>query len=66
MHNNNILNNMKRELILFRTFTSINLLTSPTGKPIITNGPDMDCVADKVKRIRELGLEIKAHRRNTN
>ena len=36
---------------------SINLLTSPTGKPIITNGPDMDCVADKVKRIRELGLE---------
>ena len=36
---------------------SINLLTSPTGKPIITNGPDMDCVADKVKKIRELGLE---------
>eukprot|EP01036_Dinobryon_divergens_P031669 gene31669-41112_t len=36
---------------------SINLLTSPTGKPMITNGPDMDCVADKVKRIRELGLE---------
>lgn len=36
---------------------SINLLTSPTGKPMITNGPDMDCVADKVRKIRELGLE---------
>mmetsp|Transcript_23017 Transcript_23017/g.31548 ORF Transcript_23017/g.31548 Transcript_23017/m.31548 type:complete len:414 (+) Transcript_23017:2707-3948(+) len=36
---------------------SIFLLTSKHGEPIITNGPDMDCVGEKVQKIRELGLE---------
>lgn len=36
---------------------SINLLTSKDGEPVITNGPDMDCVGAKVQKIRELGLE---------
>lgn len=36
---------------------SINLAVSDTGETIITNGPDMDCVGEKVKQIRELGLE---------
>ena len=37
---------------------SINLLASPVdGRPIITNGPDMDCVGEKVQMIRELGLD---------
>lgn len=35
---------------------SINLAVSPNGKPTITNGPDMDCVADRVKEIATLGL----------
>eukprot|EP01038_Epipyxis_sp_PR26KG_P004314 gene4314-6112_t len=35
---------------------SINLLTD-NGYPIITNGPNMDCVAEKVQKIHELGLE---------
>jgi hypothetical protein len=35
---------------------SINLAVSPNGKPTITNGPDMDCVADRVKEIAALGL----------
>lgn len=37
---------------------SINLAVSPeTGHPIITNGPDWDCVADRIKEISDLGLE---------
>lgn len=36
---------------------SINLAVSATGEPEITNGPDMDCVGDVMKSIRELGLE---------
>jgi len=35
---------------------SINLAVDHQGQPTITNGPDMDCVADKVRQIRELGL----------
>lgn len=35
---------------------SINLATTADGKPTITNGPDMDCVADIVREIRELGM----------
>lgn len=36
---------------------AINLSTNETdGKPIITGGPDMECVASKTKEIRELGL----------
>lgn len=35
---------------------SINLAVSDDGKPTITNGPDMDCVADIVREISELGL----------
>jgi len=37
---------------------SINLDVSPeTGKPIITNGPDWDCVADRVREIAALNLK---------
>jgi len=37
---------------------SINLAVSPeTGRPIITNGPDWDCVADRVAEIAQLNLE---------
>jgi hypothetical protein len=36
---------------------SINLAVTPEGKPTITNGPDMDCVADIVREIAELGLD---------
>jgi hypothetical protein len=36
---------------------SINLaVNQDTGKPEITNGPDMTCVAERVKQIRELNL----------
>ncbi len=35
---------------------SINLLDEH-GRPTVGNGPDMTCVASKVKRIRDLGLE---------
>jgi hypothetical protein len=35
---------------------SINLAVTPDGKPTITNGPDMDCVADIVREISDLGL----------
>jgi hypothetical protein len=34
-----------------------NLSTDPvTGVPIVIGGPDMDCVADKIQKIRELNL----------
>jgi hypothetical protein len=36
---------------------SINLLVDEHGQPAVGNGPDMACVASKVKRIRDLGLE---------
>jgi hypothetical protein len=36
---------------------SINLSVSNDGKPIITNGPDMDCVATIINKIANLGLE---------
>lgn len=35
---------------------SINLAVDEMGRPVITNGPDWDCVAEKVARIRELGI----------
>lgn len=36
---------------------SINLSIDKGGRPVVTNGPDWDCVAEKVSRIRSLGLE---------
>ena len=36
---------------------SINLAVDKNGKPTITGGPNMDCVASKVQKIRELELE---------
>lgn len=37
---------------------SINLeVNKETGKPMITNGPDMDCVADIVREIADLKLD---------
>jgi hypothetical protein len=35
---------------------SINLSVDSSGNPLITSGPDMDCVADIVKRITDLQL----------
>lgn len=36
---------------------SINLsVSSETGNPAVTNGPDMDCVAEMVRRISDLNL----------
>ena len=37
---------------------AINLSVDPdTGAPMITSGPDMDCVGDIVHKITELGLD---------
>eukprot|EP01040_Poterioochromonas_malhamensis_P004072 gene4074-4356_t len=36
---------------------AINLAVNEQGEPTVTGGPNMDCVASKVKQIRELGLE---------
>lgn len=36
---------------------SINLAVDNDGNPTITNGPDMHCVADIVKKIRDMNLE---------
>lgn len=36
---------------------SINLAVDPEGQPTVTNGPEWDCVADKVAQIRAKGLE---------
>jgi hypothetical protein len=40
---------------------SINLAVDSQGNPTITNGPDMNCVAEKIKTIRELGFEDTIH-----
>jgi hypothetical protein len=36
---------------------SIDLTVNSDGEPAVARGPDMDCVADVVKRISNLGLE---------
>lgn len=33
-----------------------NLAVDTAGLPVVTGGPDMDCVADKIQAIRSLGL----------
>ena len=37
---------------------SINLIADENGSPMINNGPDMDCVAEKVKIMRDKGLDV--------
>jgi len=36
---------------------SINLSVDIHGQPVVTGGPDMDCVAEKIKAIAEKNLE---------